>query len=153
MSVDARRLRAEGVSIPTAEGEGVLRYSLLGLSVLEEDFGSVTRAWQALNECATADEAGLVLDGVRPMITLARFVRAGLASPGRIPTMAQAADMVEMLPADLWLACREALLLAFPEPDSGKAGRTETATSPSTGQGSTTLPPSDGAEPTTSSGA
>lgn len=154
MSVDARRLRAEGVSIPTAEGEGVLRFSLLGLSVLEEDFGTVNKAWSALQGAVVPDGDGLALNlDAAPMATLARFLRAGLAAPGRVLSADDAAELVEMAPMDAWMACQRALLGAFPAPDdSGKAGADVTTTSRSTGPGSTTPPPSAGAAPTPSSG-
>lgn len=153
MSTDARRLRAEGVPVPTAEGEGVLRFSLLGLSVLEEDFGTVNKAWQRLSAAVVSDGDGLMLNlDASPMATVARFLRAGLAVPGNIPSADEAAVMVEMTPIDAWLACREALMAAFPEPE-GKAAADVTRTSRSTGRGSTTPPRSAGDVPTTSSGA
>lgn len=154
MSVDARRLRAEGVSIPTAEGEGVLRFSLLGLSVLEEDFGTVNKAWAALQGAVAPDGDGLALNlDAAPMVTLARFLRAGLATPTWVPTAPEAAELVELAPIDVWLVCREAMTRAFPAPDdSGKAEAGVATTSRSTGPGSTTPPPSAGDAPMPSSG-
>lgn len=145
-ATDAARLRADGVPVPTTDeaGTAVLRYHLLALSVIEEDMGTVTEAYERLRLAEQQQMSA-------PIATvLGTFLRAGLAEPGRIPTAAEALARVELDPRDAVAACLDALAQAFP-PASRAEGNGQAA-GESTGAAGTTPPQSDGAAQTVSSG-
>ena len=146
-TVDAVRLRAEPVKIPVEGGEGDLRFSLLALSILEADFGSLGVALGSLHVARNGtDEERL---GVKMATIAGRFLRAGFSTPEREWTLAEALAAVECGPADALDLCQIAIGRAFPKPDGPGNGE---AAAGSTGGPSTTPPPSDGAAATVSSG-
>lgn len=141
--MEAARLRADGVPIPSTDGEAVLRIDMLALSLLEEDWGSIDDAQQALRAALTDP---LSAGAVR---VLGSFLRAGLATPGDIPTPHQALATVECSLIDGLDLCASALVQAFPPV---RAEGNAEADGASTGAAGTTAPPSAGAAPTTSGG-
>ena len=144
-AVESLRLRLTGVQVPVTGGEALLRFDLLGLSILEEDFGSIDAAYQAFHAVRRDEKREEQSSNV-----IGSFLRAGMATLDRIPSAREALAIVECHPDIALDLIAEALVQAFPPPDAdtGKAEADES----STGRPSITPPPSAGDDPTPSSG-
>ena len=138
---DSTRILALGVPLRTAEGEELtLRFSLLALKRLEDDFGSILAAEEALNLLGSPERFA------KPAIgPLGLFLAAGtgLQPDQALSTLDGTYDALVAAVFDAWSQAWA------PAGAEGKAGA---GTEPSPGLGSTTAPPSNGAVPTPTSG-
>lgn len=144
MPTDSDRLAAEGVPITLAGGRVVhLRYSMRALKAFEDTFGSVEAAQERLVGLFTGQNA-------KTIGTLVPVMAAGLRHEGIDEDALYDLPLLERGRFGEYLAAvSDALEQAFAKPDEGKAGGEEVA---SPGAATTTSPPSDSVEPTTSSG-
>ncbi|MBK9181416.1 MAG: hypothetical protein IPM45_18040 [Acidimicrobiales bacterium] len=135
MPSDSDRILAAGVPIALAGGEtGHCRFSLRGLKLLEDTWGSLAAAAVVLDGLQAAARSGWDKGGVGD---LAVFLAAALGT-----TPDDALDLVDGQVNDCVRVLVAAWVEAFPAP-AGKAGGEATKSRPSrsTGRRSTTSPP------------
>ncbi len=137
-TTDAERLLAAGHKAKLADGEHAVVFNFRALVVLEKRFGGlaeINRRLAFTGETAMADIAG--------------FLAAGLAHEGLDEEVLEERILIAEL-VNYPAVINRAMTEAFPEARPGKGrGKAETA---STGNSSTTSPPSATAEATTTSG-
>lgn len=135
---DSDRILAAGIPITVDGEERRLRYSFRALKVLEDHFGSLGAAVDAIARVLNDG-----MNGERIIVDLAVLVAAGLDDdPDTILDRLAGSDSW-MIVRDAAVACTDAWIEAFPQAvtvEPGKAG--EPAETASTGGTSTTSPPS-----------
>jgi hypothetical protein len=153
-TIPAAILAQRGVQIPLAEGFGTatLCYTFASLMVLEEEFGSVTKAFESISSTDAAQFGGVVA-------LLAAGLAHEVAPPQYDGVPLSDRDMLAAMldPRELQAyveAIGEAIKAAFPQAAEGSPDPTEQATTPdpSPGESGTTSPAASGLSPLMSSG-